>query len=140
MGRDASRVIVRLRCATVDEMRLALADCLATEARNATVVATLDAQVEEQRLAAAALGADDAAVDAFAGWLVRHRSALDQARADLERSIAETHRARAALAAAQSARDTAESFHEEQKRRNLAADDRAAEQQTGDDIARRRPA
>ena len=140
MARDVSRLLVRLRRAAVDEMRLALADCLAIESRHAAAMAALDAQVEEQRIAAAALSSGDAAVDAFAGWLMRLRSVLDQARADWDRSIEETHLARAALSAAQSALDTAESFHEEQRRSRRAADERAAEQQTGDDVARRRPA
>jgi len=116
--------IIRVRRAAVDEASLVLGTCIRAEAAASDAVKAAGTAIGRQRRAAEELAADDAEVEAFAGWLKRGRAALEQARTIHERATAETARARATLAAARAALEAAETLHAAQEQQIRADRDR----------------
>jgi putative NADH-flavin reductase len=123
MARDPLAILLRVRRAALDEARRALADCLAVEAIAAETLTEAEADIVRERMTAASLDADDAAVEAFAAWLRIARGRTDQARASHERFIAETARARAIVAVAQGSLEIAQTASDQR-----AVDEREARQ------------
>jgi len=103
--------VIRLRRSVVNEASAFLVACIRAETEASDAEKAADAAITRERRAAEELAADDAAVEAFSGWLKRGRAALDQARAVHERAVAETTRARAVLSAARAALEAAETLH-----------------------------
>jgi hypothetical protein len=103
MKRDPLESLVRLRRLAADEARRGLADCLRDEEAAAHAVAAIEADIERETEAAANLATSDAEVEAFAAWLRRIRPIQYAAHVAVDRTEAETVRARAVLAAARSA-------------------------------------
>ena len=139
MARDQLAIVIRLRRTALDEARHYLAECVAAEDRALAVLRGTEEELERQRRAAEQLTDDDTAVEAFAAWLARYKPVAAQAEADHEKSMAETARARAALAAARAAVEVAEELHERRAEEARAAALRA-EQQEMDEIGRSRRA
>lgn len=137
MARDQLGIVIRLRRAALDETQRYLAECVAAEERERTVLLGAEEEVERQRRIAEQMTADDTVVEAFAAWLARHRPVIAKARAEHERAMAETARARAALAAARAAVEVAEELRERQAEAARAAELRV-EQQELDEVARAR--
>jgi len=124
MTRDTLATVIRLRLSVVNEASLFLVECIRAEAAATEAVKESGAAIARQRGAAEELTADDADVEAFAGWLKRGRVALKQARAIHERTTAETARARAALSAARAALEAAETLHAAQEEETRAGRER----------------
>lgn len=108
MARDPLSTLLRVRRVALDEARRALADCLDAEAAAAEALTRAEAEILRERAAAASLDADDAAVEAFAGWLRLARGRAEQARLAHERVTAETARARAIVALARGSFEAAQ--------------------------------
>jgi hypothetical protein len=88
MANEPLDVLLRLRLLTIDQVRLALADCLATEALASARCSAIEAAIAHEMNTASALTSDDRAVEDFAAWL--HRILPDQAAADAALLSAET--------------------------------------------------
>ena len=108
MPRDALKTVHRLREMEVDGARSALLrlEALAHEARMTERAATITIQTEMN--AAARLGAEDAAVEAFGAWLPTGRAAVIRAQAQLARLEQDTAQARAILNLARSGAESVE--------------------------------
>jgi flagellar export protein FliJ len=134
MPRDPLRAVLRLRRLALDEARRELGHCLAAEAVAIADRKAAEAAIQTEEQAAAALDADDGAVEAFAAWLPRGRQAIAQAEAGVIRAETATAQARARLTAARAAAEAAEQMmdarfsadHDAQARRDQAALDDAA--------------
>ena len=133
MTRDLLATIVRLRQNAMNEARRVLAYCLTTEARHAAAFSAVDAQLQRELASVRSLDRSDSAVEVFAVWLAHYRTALGKARSDLDRSIAQTYLARAALSATQSALDAAEALHKLQQMQ-LQCDEIKKEQNVSDEL------
>jgi len=116
--------VIRLRRSVVSEASIFLVECIRAETAASDAEKAADAAIARERRAAEELAADDAAVEAFSGWLKRGRAALEQARAMRERAEAETTRARAALSAARGALEAAETLHAVHEQEMRAGRDR----------------
>ena len=124
MTRDTLATVVRLRRSVVNEASAFLVECIRAEAAATAAVKAAGAAIARERRAAEELAADDAEVEAFAGWLKRGRAGLERARVIHERAAAETARARATLAAARAALEAAETLHAAQEQEIRAGRDR----------------
>ena len=134
MKPDPLESLLRLREMAADEARRHLADCLRVESEAAAAVAAIEAAIERETEAASSLAADDAEVEAFAGWLRRIRPKQLAARAAEGAAEAGTAEARAVMGAARAAvraveqmlSDKAKAAHEEAERKAQAQIDEVA--------------
>jgi flagellar biosynthesis chaperone FliJ len=128
----ALRVVARLRKLAIDEARRELAARLAAEARAAEADRTAQASLRREHQAALALGAEDAAIGAFATWLprglearnvARDASARAQEAAQEGRAVLATARASAEAVAQMLARLAAERLAEANRREQAVLDE-----------------
>jgi flagellar biosynthesis chaperone FliJ len=98
---EALRALLRLRRMAVDEARRGLAACLQQKARTEAALAEIDAAIEKEAAAAAALEAGDDAVEAFGVWLKRVRTSQAAVAAQDAEAEERIQQARVVLAAAQ---------------------------------------
>lgn len=122
MKPDSLQQLARVRRITLDQALQSLAEALRRDAEAEQSVQAIEAAIVRETERAGDVDADDAVVEAFGTWFTRVRKELQQATAARDRTQAETARARALVAAAQSA---LEAVTTEQSRR----DDAAAQQE-----------
>lgn len=136
MKPDSLQQLARVRRVTLDQALQSLADTLRRDAEAEQAVQAIEAAIVRETERAGELDASDAVVEAFGTWFTRVRKELQQAMAGHERAKAETTRARALVAAAQSA---LEAVVTEQARRNEAAlqQEQRREQHELDELASR---
>ena len=97
------RALLKMRRATTQAAKIALAHSIAAETKAHAQVAGADSRIIEESDAALSLGADDGAVEAYARWLPEGRRQATQARAVLGRASQEVSLARTALIMAKAA-------------------------------------
>ena len=103
--------IVKLRRAAVDDAQRAVAECVAIESRAEAQYHDWESKIWRETEAASALDATDMGVGSFAKWLPEARHQLATARAQYDRTIAETSGARAHLAATRAALSAVEDLY-----------------------------
>jgi hypothetical protein len=137
MARDPLVTLARLRCLAVDEARRALAARLEDEATADRAAAYLQDLIVRETEAASHLSGGDAVVEAFGRWLAGARRQMAAARAAQERARVEVVRARAAMGAARAGAAAVEEQIARDATERAARDERR-DQQTLDDMSRRR--
>ena len=105
---DPLDALVRVRRMALDETRRSLSGCLAAEDASAAARACSEAVILSERSAVERVDTDDAAVEAFAAWLPIGRARVRHAVEVHDRCMADTARARAAVAVARAAHEAAE--------------------------------
>jgi len=118
MKPDSLQQLARVRRITLDQALQSLAERLRRDAEAEQSVQAIEAAIVRETERAGELDASDAVVEAFGTWFSRIRKDLHQAIASREHAQAETARARALVAAAQSA---LEAVTTEKERRDEAA-------------------
>lgn len=136
MKPDSLQQLTRVRRITLDQALQSLADALRRDAEAEQSVQAIEAAIVRETERAGDVDASDAMVEAFGSWFSRVRKELQQAMVRQEHAQAETARARALVAAAQTA---LEAVTTEKERRNEAAaqQERRREQHELDEFAGR---
>ena len=125
--------LVRLRRFAVDGAKQALAASLHAETKAADAEKAAEETLRREYEAAATLGADDAAVEAFEAWLPAGRKLLGAAQQRNEDARAETAVARAKLSTAMTAVEVVDRLRQSRLAEQQIVTDRAA-QATLDEI------
>ncbi len=136
MKRDPLRTMLRIRNATLDEARKAVADAYARERDACARADAAAAALEHEMKAATSLIGGDEAVETFARWLPIGRGALAQARDAQRSATTELDRARVVLGLARTAVTTVESLIERRKAEERLEENRK-EQLLLDEASRR---
>jgi fructose-1-phosphate kinase PfkB-like protein len=130
-------VVARLRKLAIDEARRELVARLAAEARAAEADRTAQASMQREHEAASALGAEDAAIEAFAIWLPRGLEARSVARDASARAQEAAQEGRVALATARASAEAVEQMLARLAAERLAEANRR-EQAVLDEVGQRR--
>ncbi len=105
MNPAALRLALRLRHEAVEAAQQHLAECIEAEMRAAAAARQANAAIQIEAEAASAIGSDDAAVEAFAAWLPRGRTAQAAAAARHAACLDATSIARASVGVARAAEE-----------------------------------
>jgi flagellar export protein FliJ len=128
------QVVLRIRQATVDHAKSAMAHALQAEAVAQLLCASAEALIDREAQLASELSVGDGAVEAFAAWLPVGRAKAQAARLVLEDRAADVAIARAGLTVARTAAEAAKTMLDQREARRAAELARKA-QLTMDEVA-----
>jgi len=136
MRDEPLRTLLRVRRLALDEARLTLASCVATETAAAAAIRDIEDEIRRETERASSLDTGDAVVEAFALWLRRVRDQQTRTAAALREAEERTHEARAVLTACRAAVEAVETeiARRDEVRRQEAA---RVEQRSVDEAASR---
>lgn len=130
--------LLRLRRSALDEARLTLASCVATETEAAAAIRAIDDAIQRETECASRLDAGDATVEAFARWLRRVRTDRERAATALYQAEERTHEARAVLTVSRGAVEAVEAEITRREAEKQREEDRK-EQRSLDEMGGRSP-